>query len=331
MLFKEDEAARAEALAVRNNAAWYCWTHDLVRLEGPDAGAFANYLFVNDISKTPVGKSKYTTMLDENGKIIDDTIVMHMDENTYWISTLYAPQFIAWADAHKDGYDVSVEDITKDVVMYAVQGPKSLEFVNALCASPVDDLKRFAICGNKIEGIDVKIHRAGFTGELGYEIYVAADKAEQLEKILAEHGNELGFPELQILEVYVRSVPVERGFALRQDMYGLTPFECDLGWSVCMDKEFVGKEALEQAQKEGPKRKLVGLEYLAPSYEDISQTEIVYRKGVPCGIVRSAIYGYTVDKNIGFAVIDADKAIVGEAVTVGQNDSPAIICEKAFI
>ncbi len=331
MLFKEDDAARAEAMAVRNEAAWYRWTHDLVKVEGPDAEAFLNHLYVNDISKAAIGKSKYTTMLNEEGKIIDDTIVMHVGENLYWVSTLYAPQFQKWAEAHKEGYDVSYEDITKEVDMYAVQGPKSNELMDALCADSVDEMKRFSIIDTTIEGIPVKVHRAGFTGELGYEIYVEMAKSADIEAALKAEGDKLGFPELQILEVYVRSIPVEKGFALRQDMYGLTPFECDLDWSVCMDKDFIGKEALQRAQAEGPKRKLVGLEYLAPSYEDIAQTEIVYRKGVPCGIVRSAIYGYTVDKNIGFAVIDAEKAIIGEPVTVGVNDSPAIICEKTFI
>lgn len=331
MLFKEDEAARAEAMAVREGAAWYRWTHDLVCVSGPDAGAFVNYLYVNDISKAPVGKSKYTTMLNEDGKIIDDTIVMHVDEDVYWVSTLYAPQFMKWAEAHKGSYDVQFEDITKSMEMYAVQGPKSLEFVNALCKEPVDELKRFSIMDDEVEGVSVKVHRAGFTGELGYEVYVDSEHAPVVEAALRRVGDDMGFPELQILEVYVRSIPVEKGFALRQDMYGLTPFECDLGWSVCMDKDFVGKDALVAAQEAGPERKLVGLEYLAPSYEDIAQTEIVYRKGVPCGIVRSAIYGYTVDKNIGFAVIDADKAVIGTEVTVGQNDSPAIICEKTFV
>lgn len=331
MLFKEDEAARAEAMAVRNNAAWYCWTHDLVEVTGADAEAFLNHLFVNDISKAPVGKSKYTTMLDEDGRIIDDTIVMHVGDNLYWVSTLYAPQFMKWAAEHNNGYDVDFADITKEMRMYAVQGPKSAAFADAVCENPVDDMKRFSIIDTKVDGTPVKVHRAGFTGELGFEIYVDAENAEAVEAALKSKGDALGFPELNILEVYVRSIPVEKGFALRQDMYGLTPFECDLDWSVCMDKDFIGKEALERVQEEGPRHKLVGLEYLAPSYEDIAQTEIVYRKGVPCGIVRSAIYGYTVDKNIGFAVIDADKAVIGEQVTVGTNDAPAVICEKVFV
>lgn len=270
-------------------------------------------------------------MLDESGRIIDDVIVMHMDENLYWVSTLYASQLLKWIHSHSEGFDISCSDITKRNDMYAVQGPQSNAFMNVLADAPVDDLKRFAVMDDAIDGVSVTVHRAGFTGELGYEIYVPMKNTAVIEGTLRRVGDGLGFPEITILEVYVRSIPVEKGFALRQDLYGLTPFECDLDWSVCMDKEFIGKEALEEARCEGPARRLMGLEFLNDSYEDIARREIVYRKGVPCGFVRTAIYGYTVDKNIGFAVIDAKKAVIGEEVTVGENDSPAIICDKVFV
>ena len=107
MLFKEDTVARAQHQSVRENVGWFQWTHDLVEVTGSDAGKFLDYLFVNSIYKAVVGRTKYTTMLNEDGKIIDDTIVMHMGENHYWVSTLYAPQFIKWADAHRSGFDVS--------------------------------------------------------------------------------------------------------------------------------------------------------------------------------------------------------------------------------
>ena len=124
---------------------------------------------------------------------------------------------------------------------------------------------------------------------------------------------------------------MEKGFALRQDMFGLTPYECGLDWSVDLEKDFVGKDALLRAKDEGPKQLLMGLEFLAESYEDITQREIVYSKGIPCGFVRAVIYGYTADKNIGFAVIDNAHAKVGEKVTVGANDSPAIVTDKCFL
>lgn len=331
MLFKDNEVARKEAKAIRENVAWYRWTHDLIEVKGKDSDAFIEYLYVNNMSKAVIGKTKYTTMLNEDGKIIDDTIVMHMGENLFWVSTLYAPQFIKWADAHKGSYEVEYRDISREIDMYAVQGPNSLKMMNALLDTPIDEMKRFSIADNKMSGIDVKIHRSGFTGELGYEIYADIADTEKVEGILRAAEKDFDAIEVRTLEVYVRSVPVEKGFALRQDMYGLSPYECDLGWSVCLDKDFIGKEALIKEKEEGSRYKLVGLEYLAESYEDIAQKEIVYKNGVPCGFVRAAIYGYTVEKNIGFAVMEARKVVIGERVTVGDNDSPAIVCEKTFI
>ena len=92
MLFREDKVARADAEAVRKNVGWYCWTHDLVEVRGKDAHKLLDYICVNVISDT-VGVSKYTTMLNDEGKILDDTIVTCMAENTYWVSTLYGPKF----------------------------------------------------------------------------------------------------------------------------------------------------------------------------------------------------------------------------------------------
>lgn len=331
MLFKEDLAARTQHQAVRENAGWYRWTHDLVEVTGPDAAVFLDYLFVNKIAKSPIGRTKYTTMLNEEGKIIDDTIVMHMGENLYWVSTLYAPQLIKWMDQHKGSSQVEYKDISRDMDMYAIQGPNSLEVLNSLLDQPVDELKRFQIADHTIGNLSVKIHRAGFTGELGYEVYCHIEDSKAVAAAIKEAADKMDALELTILEVYVRSLPVEKGFALRQDMYLLTPFECGLDWSVDFEKDFIGREALLKAKEKGPEHVLVGLEYLADSYEDISQKEIVYSRGIPCGFVRTAIYGYTVEKNIGFAVIEAKKAMEGTQVTVGCNDSPAVITKKSWL
>jgi glycine cleavage system aminomethyltransferase T len=331
MLFKEDTVARAQHQSVRENVGWFQWTHDLVEVTGKDAGKFLDYLFVNSIYKAGVGRTKYTTMLNEDGKIIDDTIVMHMGEDHYWVSTLYAPQFIKWADVHRNGFDVSYRNITDDTVMFSVQGPNSAKMMNSLLKSPVDDLKRFQVMDDQIGEVSIKVHRSGFTGENGYEIYCAKSDAAAVEATLREIGKSFNAVELDILEVYVRSLSMEKGFALRQDMYGLTPYECGLDWSVDLEKDFVGKDALLRAKEEGPKHMLMGLELLAESYEDITQREIVYSRGIPCGFVRSVIYGYTVDKNIAFAVIDSAHAVVGEQVTVGSNGSPAIVTDKCFL
>lgn len=328
MLFKEDEVARADAMAVRTDCGWFRWTHDTVDVSGPDATALLDRLLVNTVATCKVGREKYTTMLNEDGLIIDDLMAMRLGEDHWWLSTLYGPRMMRWIDAHKGDADVTYEDITPRIDMYAVQGPASGEVMDALCTDEVSGLKRFQIVDTEVAGAKVRVDRGGFTGELGFEIY--CDRADS--PAVADALRATGRRELQTLEVYVRSLPMEKGMALRQDYHLLTPFEANLGWSVHFDQkgDFVGREALERSHEQGERRAFVGVEIERESYEDIAQNEIVYKRGVPVGRCRQMIFGYTVDKNIGFAIVDREKCPVGTKVTIGTNDSPATIVEPKW-
>lgn len=328
MLFREDEVARADAMAVRQGCGWYRWTHDTVEVTGPDATALLDRLLVNTVAVCPVGRERYTTMLDEDGGIIDDLMAMHLGDDRWWLSTLYGPQMVRWLDAHKGDADVAYEDVTLSIDMYSVQGPESAEVMNEVLADQVDGLKRFQLMESSVAGVPVRVDRGGFTGELGYEIYCRREDSPTVAEALRATGRR----ELQTLEVYVRSLPMEKGMALRQDYHHLTPFEANLGWSVHFDKkgDFIGRAALERAQQEGPRWAFVGVEIDRESYEDIGQNEVVYKRGVPVGRCRQMIYGYTVDRNIGFAIVDAARCPVGTRVTIGCNDSPATVVEPKW-
>lgn len=328
MLFKDDAVARAQHDAIRNNVGWYKWTHDLLEVTGTDAASFLDYLYVNSIAKTPIGRSKYTTMLDESGGIIDDVIVLHMGEDYFWVSTLYLPELVEWIDDKKGDLDVKYRDITPETEMYAVQGPKAKAFMNKIVGIPVDDMKYFSIKDNTIGDIKVKVHRSGFTGELGYEIYCDPKDNLIVEKALIEAGEEFNAVKITVLEVMVRSIAGEKGYVLRQDILGLNPFEADMGWAVDMTKDFIGKAATEKVKEEGPKRQLVGLEFDA--YNDINQGEIVKINGIKVGTVTAAMYGYTIDQNIGYAVVERAKAPIGTEVRIGLNNVPAKIVDKIW-
>ena len=138
MLFKEDAVARKEAMAVRNDAGWYRWQHDLVEVSGPDAAGFLDFVCVNDIAGAAQGVSKYTTLLNDDGKIIDDVIVTNMGDDVYWVSTLYAPKFAKWFEKKSGGFECSMRELTNEIDMYAVQGPKSPDVMNGLLDTPVD-------------------------------------------------------------------------------------------------------------------------------------------------------------------------------------------------
>lgn len=328
MLFKNDAVTRAQHNAVRNNVGWYKWTHDLLEVTGADAASFLDFLYVNSIAKTPIGRSKYTTMLDEEGRIIDDVIVFHMGEDYFWVSTLYLPELVEWIDGKKGDLDVKYRDITHETEMYAVQGPNSRALVNKIVGEPVDDLKYFSIKDNTIGGIKVKVHRSGFTGELGYEIYCDPKDNSIIEKALTEAGAEFNAVKVTVLEVMVRGLAGEKGYLLRQDVFGLNPFEADMGWAVDMSKDFIGKAATEKVKEEGPKRQLVGLEFDA--YNDINQGEIVRINGIKVGTVTAMMYGYTIDKNIGYAVVHRAVAPIGSEVRIGANKVPAKIVERIW-
>ena len=106
MLFKEDKVARADAEAIRKGVGFYRWTHDLVEITGKDALEVLQKIYISDISKVAVGRSKYTASLDENGEIIDDVIVMHMADGLYWVSDLYGPRLLPWIEQHKGEADI---------------------------------------------------------------------------------------------------------------------------------------------------------------------------------------------------------------------------------
>ena len=328
MLFKNDETARLDAVTIRENVGWYRWTHDLVEVTGNDALEVLEKIYVSNISKVAAGRTKYTTMLNDDGEIIDDVIVMHMSEDIYWVSTLYGPRLIPWIEAHSAGKDVSARLITYDWDMYAVQGPQSPKAMELLLDSPLGEMKRFSVAENTISGIPVYIHRSGFTGENGFEVYCAAADTGKIRELISKAVQEAGGREIYTLEVYVRSIPMEKGFALKQDFKHMNPFECGLGWSVDLEKDFIGKDAT-LAIKAAPRFQMVGLIFDAESTEDISIWERVYLYGVEVGRCSQAIYGYTVDKNIGFANIRAGIP-EGTRVTVGPNGSSATVVAKTF-
>ena len=113
-----------------------------MEITGKDALEVLQKIYISDISKVAVGRSKYTASLDENGEVIDDVIVMHMADGLYWVSDLYGPRLLPWIEQHKGGADIHAKIITYDWDMYAVQGPDSLKAMNAMLDAPVG-------CGNK--------------------------------------------------------------------------------------------------------------------------------------------------------------------------------------
>jgi aminomethyltransferase len=334
-VYAYDDMKRDEHMAVRKTAGWYLFTHQLLEVTGKDSGAFLDLIFANPIANLKVCADRYTTMLNEAGVILDDVVVIRLAENQYWVSTLFLPKLLVWLEAHKEGFDVEYKDITKQYHMYAVQGPKSKELVNALAETSIDDLKFFNITDNKIDGFPVKINRAGFTGEkLGYELYVPADKAAFMEDRLREAGKKFGAKEVTEFQVLAWTLPTEAGFYYMRDLRDCNPFEVGLTRGIGWDKEFIGKEALLKVKEEGPARETLGftvdeLDVFVNAMDLGGPGAIVMLNNEEIGRVAKFNYSYVLEKNVGYLRVKRGLLKPGDHVQIKQYD--AIVLEKPFV
>ena len=324
---KSDVTARAEHEAVRSRVGYYDFTHKLLEVKGPGAKNFLDYIYAGAIGKAEVGAAKYSNMLNEDGAIIDDVIVFRIAEETYWVSTLYIDELVAWLDEHKKDENVEYNEITAVTTMYAVQGPKSKDVLNAILAKPVDNLKYFWIEDNAIGDVPVKVARSGYTGELGYEVYCKPEDANLVEEKLEEAGEEFNILQITTTNVIIGSLPREKGFVLMSDLAGINPLEAGFGWAIDWSKDFIGKEALLKVKEEGAKRALLG--FTVENDEAVIEPGAeVLVDGKAAGKVTVFTYGYTVEKNIGFVLVDVDKAKVGDKAEI--NGFEARIAERIF-
>lgn len=316
MSIKTNTEMRKDHETVRNDVGFYDFTHDMLQVTGEQREEFMDRIFANSMGDLKPGKSKYTQMLNEDGIIIDDIIVHRLSDSEYWITTLYIDHMIEWFDKNSTDFNVDYKDITDQYMMYVVQGPKSREVLNKFVEQDVSDLPWFSISENKIEDVPVKIARAGFTGELGYEIYSNPKHKEFIEKKIVEAGKPYSIREINS-EAKLSSLPREKGYVLMSDVEGTIPLESGFSWAVDWDTDFIGKSALQKAKDEGVKRKLRGFELKEDSNDiEIEPGATVQLNGEDIGKVTAFTYGYTVEKYIGYALMDSNKTNIGDKVTI---------------
>jgi aminomethyltransferase len=307
---------------------WDVGVERQIEISGPDAFDFTNLLVTRDLSKCKVGQCKYVFLCDQHGGILNDPILLRLEENRFWLS-LADSDILLWARgvASHAGMDVSIEEI--DVGPVQVQGPKSYALMRDLLGEAVADIRYYYLHEFTIDGIDVIVSRTGYTGEIGYEIYVrnASRDAERLWAKVLEAGEPHG---LRVIgPCHMRRIEggmLAHGADITVDT---NPFEVGMGydWMVDLDQEadFLGKEALRRIKAEGPARMLVGLEIGGErlgTYNDGSMIDAfpVLHEGEVVGKVTSACYSPRLEKNIGLALVPAEHSAVGTAFTVDTGE-----------
>jgi aminomethyltransferase len=293
-----------ETKTVRHSAGIFDVSHmGEIEVSGNNRMEFVNYLVTSDITKLNKFQAKYTTMLDENGGIIDDLVVYNLPEK-YFIVVNAANQGtdFEWIRQHgKSG--VKIENASKKYFQIALQGPNSQKIITKMTKGDPSSLFFYHSKEEIIGKINVLLSRTGYTGEDGFEIYGKSEEAEEIWDKIMEAGTKedilpcgLGARDLLRLEM---------GYCL----YGnditreTTPLEATLSWVVSLDKkDFIGKDILLKQKREGTKRKLAGI--LVPGKKIPRHGYKILVKGKEAGVITSGNYSPTVNSSIAMGYID---------------------------
>jgi aminomethyltransferase len=294
---------------------------------GRDASRLVDRLITRDVAKMHVGQVFYTPWCDEHGKVIDDGTVSRLEDQTFrWTA---ADPSLRWFRQNAEGLDVVIDDISEEVAALALQGPTSARLLRAVARADIDALKYFRVTSFEICGVAVDISRTGYTGDLGYEIWMPASKALQVWDALMAGGRPFDIKPAGMLALDVARI--EAGLLLIEvDFFSCrkalipsqiyTPLEMGLGRLVSLEKgRFVGQRALREEHRRGAAKMVVGIEIDWPSveriYEDAGLAPAVaatasrvavpvYRSGRQVGRATSTTWSPVLKKMIALATID---------------------------
>ena len=311
-------------------------------ISGPDAARLLDRVLTRDVRKLAVGRVLYSPWCDENGKVLDDGNLARIEEDRYLLTA--ADQTLRWLRMNAAGLDVEVEDVSETVAGLGLQGPLSRDVLEKATGQDWKDLHYFGHRRTEIAGVQIDVTRTGFTGDLGYELWVPADGAVEVWDAVWEAGQDhqirpIGVRALDVARVEAGLMMVDAEYTgarhatstSPEEFY--SPFELGLGRLVDFGKEnFVGKRALEQEQaKGGPKRRLVGLHVdwsgiegmfakhgLAPAVSPFVNRDPVplYKQGRKIGRATSVAWGITIKKMVGFGSVPPSMSTPGEHLQI---------------
>jgi aminomethyltransferase len=304
------------------------------RVSGRDAMRLIDRVITRDAKKLSVGQVYYTPWCDEDGKVIDDGTVTRVADQVYrWTA---ADPNLRWITENAAGLDVAVEDISEKVAALALQGPTAARLLRQVSTAPIDQLKYFRATAGSIAGVPVDVSRTGYTGDLGYEIWMPWDAAIRVWDAIADAGRAFDLHPTGMLALDVARI--EAGLLLidvdfhssRKAMIEpqkYSPSELGLGRLVDLNKgPFVGRSALVAEQRRGVARQIVGLEVNWTEVERLYETVglpptapatasrvavPVYKDGRQVGRATSTTWSTLLKKMIALATIDAPHYALG--------------------
>lgn len=278
-------------------------------VHGPDAAEFLSRVMVRNVRKLKLSQVFYTCWCNDDGKVVDDGTVSRLDDDYFRVTA--ADASFGWLSRFTRGYDVTIEDSSLKLGALSVQGPNSRAVLNEVTKGNVDDIKYFFLKKTAIAGIDVVVSRTGYTGDLGYEIWVERERAVEVWDTVMGAGQQFG-----ILPVGLDAMDITRieaGYILAGvDYYNAnhalidsrksSPYELDLGWMVRVKRpNFIGRDALMREKALGPSRVLRGIETDWDEFEALFD-ELKLPPEVPVGAWREPVPIYNQSgEQVGYA------------------------------
>jgi aminomethyltransferase len=310
-----------EHLRTRTHAGLFDVSHmGEIDVRGRDAIAFVNRITSNDVSKLVDGQAQYSALTTPEGTVVDDLLVYRFgpEQLLLVVNASTTPKDWEWITSHKGDEDVELKNVSADYCQLALQGPDALRILQTLTDLPLSEIKYYHFREGTVDGVPSLVSRTGYTGEDGFEVYAAADKAEQLWNRILEAGR---FGETDgVLPCGLaarNTLRLESAMAL----YGndidetTTLLEANLGWICKLGKgEFIGRDPLAQQKEEGVKRRLVGFEMTERGIARDHQEVII--GGERVGQVTSGSPAPYLKKNIGLAYVPTEFAREGQEIQI---------------
>jgi aminomethyltransferase len=319
-----------EYAAIRNGAALI----DVSPLykyivSGRDAGRLVDRVITRDATKIAVGQVAYTPWCDERGKVIDDGTVSRLDEHV-WRWTAADPS-LRWLRQNAAGLDVQVEDVSEQVAALAIQGPTAARLLRAAAEADIDSLKYFRVARGRIGDVPVDVSRTGYTGDLGYEIWMPWHRAGEVWDTLvtvgrAHDAKPAGMLALDVARIEAGLLLIDVDFhgarKVSVDLQRYTPDELGLGRLVSTDKApFIGREAIRAGRARGHARQVVGLEI---SWADVERhyTRMGLTPQVPIVASRVAVPVYRDGRQVGKATSTTWSPVLKKLIALATIDRP---------
>jgi aminomethyltransferase len=299
------------------------------RVLGRDAEPFLNRLVTRDVSRCAVGQVFYTPWCDQAGKVIDDGTLARLEENAFRLTA--AEPNLFWLEDAAAGLDVTISDVSSSLAALALQGPASRQILESISEADLADLRFYWLTSGSIAGIPATISRTGYTGDLGYEIWVDASQALELWDALVEAGAPHGLLPAGILALDVARVeaglllidvdyfPANR--ALIEDRKS-SPYELGLGWTVKLDKgPFIGRRALIAEKGRGPSWRFCGLEIDWDSIEGL-YSAVGLPPELPTTAWRTSVPLYSGGEQVGYATSGCWSPILKQYIALAHLRTP---------